>query len=279
MPPAETAAAAPYCQDQVRRFDHDRYLTALFAPAAAREALFALYAFNLEVAKTAEVVSEPMLGQIRLQWWREAVEGVYGGTPRRHEVVEPLAAAVELYGLDRALFDGLIDAREQDLADTAPPDLDALLAYAGATGGNLSRLAEQVLGGEGSDAAGAAGTAYALAGLIRAIPLHAARRQVFLPTALVEQVSVELGDLFELRPHAALARAVERLCEPLEQSIAKASVRGPRHQLAARLPATLARVYLKSLRKAGHDPFKPEVQRVHAGRQWALFLANLRGRA
>src|SRR5438552_16844209 len=77
----------------VRRHDHDRYLSALFAPEPARAGLFALYAFNVEVAKTREVVREPILGSIRLQWWRDALAEIYGGGPvRRHEVVEPLAA-------------------------------------------------------------------------------------------------------------------------------------------------------------------------------------------
>ena len=83
-----------YCAGQVRAHDRDRYLTATLAPADRREALFALYAFNLEIARTREVISEPMVGQIRLQWWREAIGGVYEDDPRAHEVVRPLAAAV-----------------------------------------------------------------------------------------------------------------------------------------------------------------------------------------
>src|SRR4051794_28190129 len=90
----------------VRRHDRDRFLTALFAPAARREALFALYAFNFEVAKTREVVSEPMLGQIRLQWWREAVDEIFaGGRVRSHEVVQPLAEAIRGGRLSRTHFD------------------------------------------------------------------------------------------------------------------------------------------------------------------------------
>ena len=77
-----------YCGDQIRRYDRDRFLTALFAPADRREDLFALYAFNLEVAKTREVASEAMLGQIRLQWWRDALDEVFAGKPpRQHAVV------------------------------------------------------------------------------------------------------------------------------------------------------------------------------------------------
>ena len=66
----------------VRRHDRDRYQTALFAPADRREALFALYAFNYEIARVRETVTQPMLGQIRLQWWREVVEAAYAGAPR-----------------------------------------------------------------------------------------------------------------------------------------------------------------------------------------------------
>src|SRR5271156_3271915 len=74
----------------VRRHDRDRFQTALFAPAARREALFALYAFNYEIARVRESVREPMLGQIRLQWWREAIDAAYAGAAsRRHEVAGP----------------------------------------------------------------------------------------------------------------------------------------------------------------------------------------------
>src|SRR5512133_268111 len=101
----------------VRRHDRDRFQTALFAPADRREALFALYAFNYEVARVRESVTQPMLGHIRLQWWREIIEAAYGGaSPRRHEVAEPLTAAIRDFGLSRKLFDRIIDAREADLA-------------------------------------------------------------------------------------------------------------------------------------------------------------------
>ena len=81
------AEAISDCAALVRRVDYDRYLTALFAPPPARERLFALYAFNHEIAKVRETVSEPMIGQIRLQWWREAIGGIHAGTPRKHMVV------------------------------------------------------------------------------------------------------------------------------------------------------------------------------------------------
>src|SRR5713101_9720914 len=90
----------------VRRHDRDRFQTVLFAPAARREALFALYAFNYEIARVRESVSEPMLGQIRLQWWREVVAAAYAGDPpRQHVVAEPLAAVIRDFALTRSHFD------------------------------------------------------------------------------------------------------------------------------------------------------------------------------
>src|SRR5204862_131662 len=112
----------------VRRHDRNRYQTALFAPAGRREALFALYAFNHEIARVRESVTQPMLGQIRLQWWREVIDGAYAGAaPRRHEVAEPLTAAIRDFRLSRGHFDRIIDAREADLADEPRAALPALL--------------------------------------------------------------------------------------------------------------------------------------------------------
>src|SRR5271168_2913521 len=111
----------------VRRHDRDRYQTVLFAPAARREALFALYAFNYEIARVRESVREPMLGQIRLQWWREAVDAAYDGSvPRHHEVAVAVTATIRSCSLSRAHFDRLIDTRERDLDDTPPATLAAL---------------------------------------------------------------------------------------------------------------------------------------------------------
>src|SRR5690349_9907669 len=96
---ANSEAALSYCGQEVRKFDNDRFLTGLFAPADRREALFALYAFNHEIAKTREVVSEPVLGQMRLQWWFDSIEGIYAGTVPAHAVLQPLAEAITGHNL------------------------------------------------------------------------------------------------------------------------------------------------------------------------------------
>src|SRR4051812_38394032 len=166
-----------YCESLVRKTDTDRYLTALFASAPLRPHLFALYAFNYEVAKTAESVSQPIAGQIRLQWWRDTIEEIYAGKTREHEVVKALAETIVAHNLPSHLFETLIEARESDLEETPFADMAALETYADATSGHVMRLASRILGaGVVLDETGRrAGLAYGLTGLLRAFPFHAAR--------------------------------------------------------------------------------------------------------
>ena len=285
------AATAPsYCADQVRRFDHDRYLTCLFAPAGRRDDLFALYAFNLEVAKIAEVVSEAPLGQMRLQWWRDAIEGIYAGQPPRHEVTTPLAEAVRRHGLDRGAFERLIEAREFDLDGAPPETLAALEDYAEATSAGLVQLALQVLSvpgretQEGREAATAGrhvGIAWALVGLLRAVPFHAGQKRLYLPRDLNEAAGLKLGDLFELRSTPALRGVVGQVAERAAAHLGEARAlraRVPKQAWPALLPATLAGQSLATLKKAGYDPFDAGVQAQPPGRVWRLWWGNLRGR-
>src|SRR5580700_955644 len=195
----------------VRRHDRDRYQTVLFAPAARREALFALYAFNYEIARVRESVTEPMLGQIRLQWWRENIAAAFEGGPvRHHPVVEALTGSIRELPMTRDHFDRLINARETDLDDRPPASLQTLEDYAEATSARLIYLALEVLGVHNSAAGEAAqdvGIAYALAGLLRAMAFHARAGRRLLPTDIVERAGLSEQDYRALR---STPRAVAR---------------------------------------------------------------------
>ena len=261
---------------QVRRQDRERYLTALFAPAARREDLFTLYAFNLEVAKTAEVVSEAMIGRIRLQWWREALAEIYAGRPRRHGVIEPLAAAVERHGLPRAPFERLIDARETDLDGEPPADLTALEVYAEGTAGSLFELAFRVLDGPADETARCLGLAWALTGLVRAVPFHAGQSRCYLPVDLAQEAGLDMAELFALRASPALAQVIEGLAARAGEHLAalRALCRDvPRSAASLLLFATLAEAHLKRLRQAGFDPFDSSLQAERPGIVWRLAWA------
>ncbi len=279
-----TETTLSYCGAEVRSQDHDRFLTCLFAPSERREDLFTLYAFNLEVAKTAEVVSEAMLGHIRLQWWRESLDGIYGGEPRKHAVVEPLEKTVSKRQLPRNLFDELIDGREQDLEEDPPKDLGALESYAAVTSGNLSRLAAMVLGVNDElslQSAYHVGIAWALIGLLRAIPFHAAHKRSFLPQDLVAKHRLVQGDLFELRTSEALNAITQEIAQRSEWHLKEAKRHGGafrRDSLAAVLPATIAKRHLKSLARVSWNPLDPAARGKSHGLALPLFLAYLRGK-
>ena len=267
----------------VRRHDRDRYQTALFAPADRREALFALYAFNHEIARVREIVTQPMLGQIRLQWWREVIDAAYAGTPpRRHQVAEPLVAAIAERGLSRAYFDRIIDTRERDLADTPPPDVGALQDYAEGTSSSLVCLALEALNAADSAALAAAreiGIGYALAGLLRAMPFHAAAGRSYIPGDIAARVALDREDYGRRRDTPALRAASVELAETAAAHLTAArrrSSRIPRRANAALLPAVIADRFLLRLKRTGYNPFAPELAAPHTLQSWRLLAAALR---
>ena len=152
----------------VRRVDPDRWLASRFiADAQARADVIALYAFNYELARVAESVSNPLMGEIRLTWWSEAVAEIFAGAPvRRHPVVEALAMAVRRRGLPREPLETMVEARFADFDAEPFADEAAVLAYLDATAGGLAKLAAATLGAESAEITSAA-RAWGLAGLMR----------------------------------------------------------------------------------------------------------------
>jgi hypothetical protein len=200
------------CEELVRRHDPDRYFAALFAPEKRRPFLFALYALYYELAHAAVAAREPMLADIRLAWWREAVESARAGAPRDHDVARALAETFKAIELPEESFERMITARSFDATPEPFANLGALEDHADETSGTLMRLAARVLGCEADDPAREAGIAYALAGR---------------SGEKFRLVQNEIAPLAKARFVAARAMAV------------------PREAFAAFLPAALVPLYLK----------------------------------
>ena len=269
----------------MQRHDRDRYQTVLFAPVAHREALFALYAFNYEIARVRERVTEPILGRMRLEWWREVVAAAFDGGPvRHHVVVEPLTAAIREYPLTRAHFDRLIDARESDLDDEPPASLEALEDYAEGTSARLLYLALEILGARDPRAALAGfhvGIAYALAGLLHAMPYLARTGRRFIPTDIAARTGLDDADYRALQSSPALRAASAELAAAASRHLAsarKCRVAIARSVLPALLPATIAQHSLARLRRADWDPFDPSLTTRDPLQSWRLAAAMLLGR-
>ena len=273
-----SVSPAEQCGRDLQRLDPDRWLTALFAPDDRRPGLFALYAFNTEIARVRETVSQPMIGQIRLQWWREAWEGIRAGKPRQHPVV--LALHEHCRALDPETVLALIDARERDMDEAPFATLAELSAYAFATSVPVMKLAAQHLGASTApEVIEAAGTAYALTGILRATPHLLARQRVMLPVDLLADQSLTPEATFQtecgpaLRPVIADVAAEARMLLRTAQGQKTA-----RAALPALLPVTLAGLSLNALRRSGYDPIAAEIRITPLRRQMALLRASLFGR-
>ena len=166
------------CAEIVRQGDPDRFLATMAAAPEAREILFPIYAFNVEVARAPWVTSEPHLAEIRVQWWADVLAEIADGKhPRMHEVAAPLAGVTtpEVAGI----LTEVVEARRLDCYDEAFESTDALHAYASGSSGALYWAAAKALGvtSEHEMAVRQVGTAAGLANFLRALPeLHARGR-------------------------------------------------------------------------------------------------------
>ncbi|WP_158284796.1 phytoene/squalene synthase family protein [Oricola cellulosilytica] len=169
----------------LREGDRERYLTVLYSPESRRPGLAALFAFNLETSRIREIVSEPMPGEIRLQWWRDAISGDRAAEAMQHPVGAALQRAITRYRLPQSALANLLEARIFDLYNDPMPDQTSLEGYLGETVSVLFQLSAQILmdGGDpgSSDAAGHAGVTFGLTGILRRTVFHRRYQQVFVP--------------------------------------------------------------------------------------------------
>ncbi|WP_068081620.1 phytoene/squalene synthase family protein [Polycladidibacter stylochi] len=230
--------ATRYCADLLKQHDWDRYAATLMAPQAMQPPLFALYAFNCEIARIRSFVQEPMPGEIRLQWWVDALQGSGHGDVTANPVAAALLTTIADYRLPLEPLLNLIEARRFDLYNDPMPDLASFEGYCGETCSHLFQLAAMIalkssrLSLEDApalaDLCGHAGVAYAGCGLLKALPYTNSRSQLFIPQSLLQQHQVNQSELFANRfspqvdallqvmigiitKHDALAREAARL--------------------------------------------------------------------
>ncbi len=258
-----------YCGQMVRDHDPDRFLLSMLVPAEHRAALWALFAFNYEIAKTREVVSETQLGLIRLQWWRGEIEKIYKGEGvPEGEVLCALAKVIQSYDLPCEHFETLICAREFDLEDVLPANLEGLLNYADFTTTPLMKMVVQIMGGDPDvEPSQSVAVNYALAGLLRAVPRCAQQRHCFLPEDLLNMQDVKLSQLYELKPEPALCRVIEAVSGEIIAGIQS-------DNRFLHLSQALALIYAKQLKKLNYNVFHPKASLAPAFKVLRLMMAS-----
>ncbi|GAB4237289.1 MAG: phytoene/squalene synthase family protein [Methyloligellaceae bacterium] len=270
--------------ESLRTHDRDAYIACLLAPPEQREALMVLHAFSIDVGRIPELVSEPMLGEIRLQWWRDALEQVSGGAPTGNPVADSLGAAVRDHDLPLPLLQGMIDARAFDLSGEMMPDDQAMRAYLVKTSGNLIALACRVLdagaGREYADLAIGAGQLRGLVRLLRLLPFHLSKGRFYLPLQRFEDAG---ADVAQLRAGAADEKAREVIAELRGEAVRelgrlREAMRAlPQVLRPAFLPLATLQSYLRAMEKERSAPLVRSADISPLTRVWRIAWRAVRG--
>jgi phytoene synthase len=269
-----------HCQMLVRAGDKERFLSTLFAPEQHRGALFALYGFNLEIARIREVVRNPMAGEIRLEWWREVLRGEDRGGVEGNPVAAALRATILKHGLSVERLTAILDARAFDLGTEPTRTMLELASYVEATSSNLIGLAAAVLDRTGAASATAdlvrhAGLAAGIAGLLRAFPIHARRGQLYLPIEILERHGRGAEDIARGQASGQLREALADLRETAREHLRRARQLWsgtPSAVLPAFICVALAGPMLARMERRGYDPFVP-VDLAPWRKQWLIWRA------
>lgn len=272
---------ATLCLAMLRDTDRDRYLACLLSPEDKRGALATLYAFNAELARIRDVVREPLPGEIRLQWWRDLLEGGAEGDAGGNPLAAGLLDTVERYRLPRQTLVAMTEARIFDLYDDALPDRNALEGYSGETASALIQLASLVLAPElasqSTDAAGHVGVAQSIAGMLMLLPIHNHRRQIYVPLDILSATGLDRDSFLAGEDKARISAAIDAFAglglEHLEKARRAGSIPAP--LFPAFLPASLSEPVLKRARKLGADAFAGGLQQPQWRRQIRMMKAVL----
>jgi len=275
-PPPDTVT---FCADLVRSHDFPRYAATLFAPAAERRALLALYAFNVEIVRVRDQVSQPLPGEIRFQWWTDLFSGLVHGSAEGNPVAAELLRAIRDFGLPVEPLSLLVDEHQFDLYNDPMPTLTALEGYLAATSSALLGLAARIMGAPADAAehlARHAGLAQGIVQVIANLPRDAAHRQLFLPQQVLASHGCEMEDVFAGKDTPALRAVLEQLLAEAQQHLTTAMsllAEVPASVRPAFLPLAQARADLKRLSQPGRNPFMPQpTSRLRT--LWTLWRAS-----
>ena len=274
IPPMDAFA---HCENLVRERDKDRFLAALFAPAEKRRDLFALYAFNAEVASVQSKVREPLAGEVRLQYWHDLIAGAAeaGANP----VAQALVESIGRRALPHQAFLGLIEAHRFDIYQESFATFEELEVYAAKTSSAVMELAMRILDEPGAaehELARHAGIACGLTGLLRSFAFHASHRKLYAPQEILATHNVASADILASRPtpqlRAALADIREHARHHLDRM--RSGIADLSNQLVpALLPVTLVPGYLARMERGDYDPFRTPLDIAQWRKQWRLWRA------
>ena len=268
-----------HCAQLVRAHDRDRYLATLFAPTEKRAAMYALYAFNHEIVRVRDAAREPMPGEIRLQWWREVLLGERDSEAAAHPVAAALRETIARFGLDRDRLIALVDAHTFDLYDEPFGTLDDFDNYAALSDGIVLGTAAQILAAQGTAVTTLvrhASIAAAITYSLTALPLHASRRQIFIPREVMERHALIPESIPARQDSDALHAALSEMRRHARRQLQAAALEAGEVPIAispALLPVATVGPQLWRMERRGYEPFAPDVLSP-LRRQWLIWRAS-----
>ena len=271
--------SADFCADLVRAHDFARYASTLFMPAEQRRALWALYAFNVEISRVREQVSQPLPGEMRLQWWTDMLGGAGHGGVEGNPVAAELLLAIRNWRLPVERLSRLIDEHQFDLYNDPMPTMAALEGYISDTSSALFSLGARITGSQSDEIehlARHAGLAQGMAQVLAALPMDASRRQSFVPLQLLESNGCGLEEVFAGRQTPKLRAALDQLVGEAQAHLKMALAllaTAPAQVRPVFLPLALVGRNLQRMSRADNDPFVPQVtSRLRT--LWTLWRAS-----
>lgn len=273
---------AVHCADLVRSGDFERYAATLFVKPDLRRPLLALYAFNLEIARIREHISQPLAGEIRLQWWSDLLAGTAHGEAAGNPVAAELLHAIEQHALPREPFERMIEAHRFDLYDDPMQTMSALEDYLRDTASGLFGLAARVLDADeqpGDALLHHAGLAFGLVRIAEALPRHASRGQLYLPLAELGEAGVGVDDLFAGQSSPQLQAFLQNVARQGREHLKLALGQLASTETQARrafLPMALVDSRLRGLASPSHQPLEAPRPPSNLSVLWTLWRATRR---
>ena len=277
---SDDRGAAAFCADLVRSHDFARYAATIFVPADVRRALLALYAFNVEITRVRDQVTQALPGEIRLQWWTDLLAGHAHGSAEGNPVAAELMQVIQAGDLPVERLSRLIEEHQFDLYNDPMPTMAALEGYLNDTSSALFALAAQIAGGQLSPAADHlarhAGLARGLVRVVAMLAYDASRRQLFLPQQVLTEHGSDLEEVFAGRLTPGLRAAVDHLLADARRHLDTACdllAEVPGEVRPVFLPLAVVRRDLARLSRSDENPFAAQSP-SRLSTLWTLWRAS-----
>jgi len=273
-----------YCLELVKKSDYENYLAILLLPPNIQRAAFGLRAFNIELAQIQEVTSQKQIAQMRLQFWKDAIDQIFQGQPPHKPAAMEIAGACKYFNLSKQWIDRVVKARASQLTKTSYTSVQDAEDFAEQINASLYYLLLECLNVKSvhtDHVASHLGKAQGLVTLVRSVPFHASQRSVMLPLDLLAKHKVSQEDIIRGKESQSVKDVIFDIASVAHQHLEKArSLKDsiPKNVYPLFLNASVCDFYLKTLQKVDFNVFDPKLQKRNSLLPITMYFNRFRNR-